>query len=176
VLVDGLRFELGLRVEERMRIALNQQATMTERLVLWSALPSTTATQLELISRGPDGLKDFVPAADNNDFVAHGRAASTLRRVRAGNREVLKLDLVESRLSEPGIGRPEQLDELADGVAQALSASLMKLAPRTLAMVFGDHGFSVDSKAIDTAKAQHGGASPDEILVPAFAWLVGATH
>lgn len=176
VLVDGLRFELGLRVEERMRIALNQQATMTERLVLWSALPSTTATQLDLIARGPEGLKDFVPAADNNDFVAHGRAASTLRRVRAGNREVLKLDLVESRLSEPGIGRPERLDELADGVAQALSASLMKLAPRTLAMVFGDHGFSVDSKAIDTAKAEHGGASPDEILVPAFAWLVGATH
>jgi hypothetical protein len=176
VLVDGLRFELGLRVEERMRIALNQQATMTERLVLWSALPSTTATQLDLIARGPEGLKDFVPAADSNDFVAHGRAASTLRRVKAGNREVLKLDLVESRLSEPGIGRPERLDELADGVAQALSASLMKLAPRTLAMVFGDHGFSVDSKAIDTAQAQHGGASPDEILVPAFAWLVGATH
>ena len=176
VLVDGLRFELGLRVEERMRSALSQQATMTERLVLWSALPSTTATQLDLIARGPEGLKDFVPAADSNDFVAHGRAASTLRRVRAGNREVLKLDLVESRLSEPGIGRPEQLDELADSVAQVLSASLIKLAPRTLAMVFGDHGFAVDPKAIDTAKAQHGGASPDEILVPAFAWLVGATH
>lgn len=176
VMVDGLRFDLGLRVEERMRTALNQQATMTERLVLWSALPSTTTTQLDLIARGPDGLKNFEPAVDNNDFVAHGRAASTLRRVKAGNREVLKLDLVESRLNEPGIGRPEQLDELADGVAQVLSASLMKLAPRTLAMVFGDHGFSVDPKAIDTAKGQHGGASPDEILVPAFAWLVGATH
>lgn len=176
ILVDGMRFDLGLRIEERMRAALNQHATMTERLVLWSALPSTTSTQLDLIARGPEGLKNFEAPADDNDFVAHGRAAATLRRVKAGNREVLKLDLVESRLDEPGIGRPEQLDDLADGAARALAGSLQKLAPRTLAMVFGDHGFAIDPKVIASGKAHHGGASPEEILVPAFAWLVGATH
>jgi hypothetical protein len=176
VLVDGLRFDLGLRVEERMRAGLNQQAAMTERLVLWSALPSTTSVQLDLIARGAEGLKNFEPASDENDFVAHGRAASTLRRVRAGNREVLKLDLVESRLNEPGIGSPQKLDELADAVSQTLCNSMLKFPPRTLVMVFGDHGFAVDPKAAATAKPRHGGASPDEILVPAIAWLVGATH
>ena len=176
VLVDGMRFDLGLRIEEQMRTALNRQASMTERLLLWSALPSTTATQLELIARGPDGLKDFEPPADSSAFVAHGRAASTLRRVKAGNREVLKLDLVEARLNEPGMGSPDRLDALADEVSQTLSSALVKLAPRTLAVVFGDHGFWIDPKAGSSATVRHGGASPDEILVPAFAWLVGATH
>jgi hypothetical protein len=176
ILVDAMRFDLGLRIEAHMRAALSQQATMTERLVLWSALPSTTSIQLDLIARGPEGLKNFEPPADNNDFVAHGRAASTLRRIRAGNREVLKLDLVESRLNEPCIGNPEQLDELAESAANTLSSSLQKLAPRTLAMVFGDHGFATDAKAAPMSSARHGGASPEEILVPAFAWLVGATH
>jgi hypothetical protein len=176
VLVDGMRFDLGLRIEEQMRTALNRQASMTERLLLWSALPSTTAAQLELIARGPDGLKDFAPPTDSSAFVAHGRAASTLRRVKAGNREVLKLDLVEARLNEPGMGSPDRLDALADEVSQILSSALVKLAPRTLAVVFGDHGFWIDPKAGSSATVRHGGASPDEILVPAFAWLVGATH
>jgi len=175
ILVDGLRFDLGLRVEQHMRAALHQQAAMTERLVLWSALPSTTSTQLDLIARGAEGLKNFEPPADDNDFVAHGRAASTLRRVRAGSRDVLKLDLVESRLNEPGIANPEQLDELAELTARSLTNALQKFAPRTLAMVFGDHGFASNPRA-EGSKARHGGASPEEILVPAFAWLVGATH
>jgi hypothetical protein len=176
VLVDGLRFDLGLRVEERMRPLLGQQAAMTERLLLWSALPSTTAVQMDLLGRGPDGLKDFEPPAESSAFVAHGRAASTLRRVKTGARDVLKLDLVESRLSEPGIGSPAGLDSLADDVAETLSGALLKFAPRTLAVVFGDHGFLADSKEGGTTPARHGGSSPEEVLVPAFAWLVGATH
>jgi hypothetical protein len=176
VLVDGLRFDLGLRVEERMRKALGQQAAMTERLLLWSALPSNTATQLELIGRGPEGLKGFETPTDSSAFVSHGRAAATLRRVRTGSRDVMKLDLVESRLSEPGVASPERLDSLADEVTQALSSALLKFAPRTLALVFGDHGFVVDPEDILTAPARHGGSSPEEVLVPAFAWLVGATH
>lgn len=176
VLVDGLRFDLGLRVEERMRTALGQQAAMTERLLLWSALPSNTATQLELIGRGPEGLKGFEPPTDSSAFVSHGRAAATLRRVRTGSRDVMKLDLVESRLSEPGIASPERLDSLAEEVTQALTSALLKFAPRTLALVFGDHGFVVDPEEMLTAPARHGGSSPEEVLVPAFAWLVGATH
>lgn len=176
VLVDGLRFDLGLRVEDRMRKSLGQQAAMTERLLLWSALPSNTATQLELLGRGPDGLKDFEPPSETNAFVAHGRAATMLRRVRTGVRDVMKLDMVEARLSEPGIGSPEGLDSLADDVALALSSALLKFAPRTLAVVFGDHGFLTDPNENWATPARHGGCSPEEVLVPAFAWLVGATH
>lgn len=176
VLVDGLRFDLGLRIEERMRKSLGQQAAMTERLLLWSALPSNTATQLELLGRGPDGLKDFKPPAESNAFVAHGRASALLRRVRTGSRDVMKLDMVEARLSEPGVGSPAGLDCLADEVAPVLSSALLKFAPRTLAVVFGDHGFLADPKDGWSSPARHGGSSPEEVLVPAFAWLIGATH
>ena len=176
VLVDSLRFDLGLRIESRMRQTLGQQAAMTERLLLWSALPSNTATQLELLGRGVDGLKNFEPPSESNDFVSHGRAAATLRRIRTGARDVMKLDMVAAQLSDPAIGSPEGLDDLANEVAPVLSSALLKFAPRTMAVVFGDHGFLADSTGEEGSPASHGGASPEEVLVPAFAWLVGATH
>ena len=40
----------------------------------------------------------------------------------------------------------------------------------------GDHGFLIDSLDSGTSAARHGGASPEEVLVPAFAWLVGNVH
>ena len=159
-----------------MRQQLGQQAAMTERLLLWSALPSTTATQLELLGRGPEGLKNFEPPSETSAFVSHGRAAATLRRVRTGSRDVMKLDMVAARLAEPGIGSPEGLDSLADQVAATLSTALLKFAPRTMTVVFGDHGFLADPSQNWSNPTRHGGSSPEEVLVPAFAWLVGATH
>jgi hypothetical protein len=43
-------------------------------------------------------------------------------------------------------------------------------------MVFGDHGFALDALEGGISRARHGGASPEEVLVPAFAWLVGGVH
>jgi hypothetical protein len=45
-------------------------------------------------------------------------------------------------------------------------------APRTLLLVTGDHGFTIDRGG----SARQGGASPEEVLVGAFALLVGETH
>ena len=176
VLVDAMRFDLGMRVQDRLREALGQQAALTERLLLWSALPSTTATQLELIGRGPAGLRDMSDSVDSEPPVARGRGASTLRRVRAGNREVFKLDLVEARLSEPGPALGVRLDALADEAAAALAGHFMRLPPRTLVMTFGDHGFVVDDLEEGTSSARQGGAAPEQVLVPAFAWIVGPVH
>lgn len=176
VLVDGMRFDLGLRVNERLRPLLGQHAALTERLLLWSALPTTTSMQLELIGRGAQGLKEVTEQTDSEIPVARGRAAATLRRIRAGQREVLKLDLCESAMSVPGGPLAERLDDLADEVAEALAGHLLRLPPRTLALVFGDHGFGVDPVGGGTSAAHSGGASPEEVLVPAFAWLVGSVH
>lgn len=176
ILVDGMRFDLGLRVNERLRPLLGQHAALTERLLLWSALPSTTAMQLELIGRGAQGLKELTGETDSEIPVARGRSATTLRRIRAGQREVLKLDLVESAMSVPGGPLAERLDDLADEAAEALAAHLLRLPPRTLALVFGDHGFTLDPVGGGTSAAHSGGASPEEVLVPAFAWLVGSVH
>jgi hypothetical protein len=177
VLVDGLRFDLGLRVEQRLRGLLGQSAALTERLLLWSALPATTAVQLELIGRGAEALREFTGNVESEVPVARGRMATTLRRIKAGHRELLKLDVVESTMSEPADGsETDRLDDLADETARALGSYMKRLPSRTLVMIFGDHGFVLDPLGGGTARARHGGASPEEVLVPAYAWLVGGVH
>jgi hypothetical protein len=177
LLIDALRYDLGLRVEQRVRALLGQQAALAERLLLWSALPSTTEVQLELIGRGAEGLAEPTRGESFEVPVARGRAAASLRRVKTGHRELLKLDLVEARLSEPGPPELERLDALADETARVLADYLSKQAPRTLVLAFGDHGFLLDRlDAGATRAARHGGSSPEEVLVPAFAWLVGGVH
>jgi hypothetical protein len=173
LLVDGLRFDLGLRVELGLRARLGREVALTERLLLWSALPSDTATQLELIGRGAEGLRDFTGPPESEVPVARGRMARTPRRIKAGHRELLKLDLVEARLSEPGPPESPRLDALGVEVTDAIAELCEKLPPRTLLFVFGDHGFCLEPQAEGTGALKHGGSRPEEVLVPAFAWLVG---
>jgi hypothetical protein len=177
LLIDALRFDLGLRVEQRVRALSGQQAALAERLLLWSGLPSTTEVQLELIGRGPEGLAEPARGQSFEVPVARGRAATPLRRVKTGHRELLKLDIVEARLSEPGPNEAERLDVLADETASLIAEYLAKQPPRTLVLAFGDHGFLLDPlDSGGTRAARQGGASPEEVLVPAFAWLVGGIH
>ena len=177
IAVDGMRFDLGLRVEQRVRWRMAQEVALTERLLLWSALPSTTDVQLELLGRGPEALKTWTGEVSSEIPVARGQNARTPRRVKVGHRDLLKLDLVEARLMEPGDHEAARLDDLADELAEVLSAQLARLPARTLAIVFGDHGFKLDAMGSGTASAKSGGASPEvEVLVPAFAWLVGGVH
>jgi hypothetical protein len=177
LLVDGMRFDLGLKIQEHLRPLLGQRAALTERLLMWAALPATTAVQLELIGRGPEGLRDPSSGTPESEYpVARGRSSATVRRVRAGSREIMKLDMVEARLGEPGGPWLARLDEIALETAEALAQHFLRLAPRTLVMVFGDHGFCIDASAQESGAARQGGASPEEVLVPAFAWLVGDVH
>jgi len=71
----------------------------------------------------------------------------------------------------------EQLAHVAGPVVRG-AFFLQTLAPRTLVLVFGDHGFrlpaSPDGRA--TGPATQGGTTPEEVLVPAQAWLVGGMH
>ncbi|HTQ06035.1 MAG TPA: hypothetical protein VMI54_19370 [Polyangiaceae bacterium] len=173
LLVDGLRFDLGLRVELGLRARLGREVALTERLLLWSALPSDTTTQLELIGRGAEGLRDLAGPPESEVPVARGRMARTPRRIKAGHRELLKLDLVEARLSEPGAPESPRLDALGAEVTDAVAELCEKLPPRTLLFVFGDHGFCLEPQGEGTGALKHGGARPEEVLVPAFAWLVG---
>ena len=176
VLVDAMRFDLGLLIEERIRAMVGQRAALTERLLLWSALPTTTTVQLALIGRGPDGLREIDTAPEIEAPVGRGRSATTLRRVKTGHRELLKLDAIESRLDEPGPPLLERLDELAEEAAEPLAQHLLRLPPRTLVLIFGDHGFVFDPLDGGTSCGRQGGATPEEVLVPAFAWLVGNVH
>jgi hypothetical protein len=176
LLVDGLRFDLGLRMEALLRQRLGQQAALAERLLLWSALPSDTRTQLELLGRGPDALRGLDHKGESDVTVARGRTARVPRRVKAGHRELLKLDLVEAELGEPGASEAERLDALAAPLTDAVAELCEKLPTRTLLVVFGDHGFVFETLADGTTVARQGGSRPEEVLVPAFAWLVGGVQ
>ena len=178
LLVDAMRFDLGERLTTRLSHAAAGRAVCIERPLLWSALPTTTPVQLALLARGPEALKDPAPTGEREPDIARGRAISTLRRERIGSREVMKLDLVEARLRAQGPALDERLDTLADEIAPIVGRYLEGLAPRTLLFVFGDHGFRMlnGPDFQSTAPATQGGASPEEVLVPAYAWLVDGVH
>jgi hypothetical protein len=175
LLIDGLRFDLGLMVQERLRAKVD--AALTERLLLWSALPSTTTVQLELLGKGPEGLLERFATEEPPTLVARGRAARTPRRIRTGRVEVQKIDVVEDALRT--LGRPvvERFDDIAAETADAIAEHMSAQQARTLVVVFGDHGFRLDpARAGTTEEVRQGGSSPEEVLVPAFAWLTGAVH
>jgi hypothetical protein len=176
LLVDGMRFDLGLRMHEHLKPLLGQRAVLAERLLLWAGLPTTTSVQLELLARGPEGMRRSGGPPETDLPVARGRAAAMPRRVKVGLRELLKLDLVEAELSAPGPPMLRRLDGLARAAAEAVANHCLRLPQRTLVMLFGDHGFGLDTGADDTTRARQGGATPEEVLVPAFAWLVGSVH
>lgn len=175
LLVDALRFDLGLLVQDRLKARAD--AALTERFLLWSALPTCTSYQLELLGKGPAGLKETGETDEPPALVARGRAAMTPRRVRTGQLEIYKLDVVEDALREIGEPVIDRLPSIADRTADAIIDFFQKQPPKTMVVVFGDHGFRLDPNAAGTSEeVVQGGSSPEEVLVPAFAWLTGAVH
>jgi len=173
LLVDAMRWDLARLVEERVVSKLGSRAALTDELVLWSALPTTTIRQLETMARGVEALR--VPAsidADAEVETPRGRTAEYVRRLRVGPREIYKLDLVQARL--PGLQEDalRALPSMAESTADVISRHAESLPPRTLLFVFGDHGFVIDRKGA----VLQGGASPEEVLVGAFALLIGDVH
>lgn len=176
LMVDSLRFDLGERVMSRLKGMLSGRAVCVDKTLLWSALPTTTPVQVALLGRGAEGLRDTLPEPGPEPDIVRGRALSTIRRERYGSKEVFKLDLVEARLRGVGPGFDERMASIADEAAQVVSKFVETSPPRTLLFVFGDHGFRLPCDARGTSPATQGGASPEEVLVPGYAWLVGGVH
>lgn len=171
LVVDAMRFDVARMVEERLVGLLGARASLTDELLLWSALPTVTLRQLETLARGIEALR--APAELEEDpEPARGRTAEFVRRMRVGPREIHKLDIIESRLRTLRGGVVGQLPEIADVTAEAIARHVETLSPRTLLLVTGDHGFTVDR----AGAARQGGSSPEEVLVGAFALLVGDVH
>jgi hypothetical protein len=171
LLVDGMRWDVSRLVVERLAMRLGNRAALTDELVLWSALPTTTMRQLETIARGVDALRS--PSdVDSDAEPPRGRTAEYVRRLRVGPRELHKLDIVEARLQAARGRALGALPEIADASSDAIARHTESLAPNTLLFVFGDHGFWIDRAGV----ARQGDASPEEVLVGAFALLVGDVH
>jgi hypothetical protein len=90
----------------------------------------------------------------------------------------MKLDLVEARLRGQGPAYDERLDGIADEVVEVLVKFMETQPPRTLVYVFGDHGFvlGAGSNGWATGAASQGGASPEEVLVGGYGFLVDAVQ
>jgi hypothetical protein len=170
LVVDSMRFDLGCMVRDALGREATEVATLTSELLLWSALPTTTIRQLETLARGLDALR--APAREEPCESLRGRAAEVVRRLRVGSRELYKLDLVPAMLEGKGHDVFGSLPEIAEATAEAIARHVSTLQPRTLLFVVGDHGFIVDRRG----EIQTGGASPEEVLVPAFSWLIGELH
>ena len=170
LMVDGMRFDLGAMMKEKLTLALASRASLTDELLLWSALPTNTPRQLETLARGAEVLRE-APASDREAEPMRGRTVETIRRVKIGSRDVYKLDLAEARLREAQGHALGALPGIADALVEVIARHACTLPARTLLFVFGDHGFRIDGGV-----ARHGEASPEEVLVPAYAMLVGEVH
>ncbi len=170
LLVDGMRFDLAAAVCARAAELLEGRASLADRVTLFSALPSTTSRQLEALARGVEALRSAHDAERDAEPV-RGRTADVIRRVRVGSRDLYKLDLVEATLASAGDDAIAMQEELADDTAHAIAKHARMQTSRTLLFVLGDHGFRFDGGA-----ANHGGASPEEVIVSAHAFLIGDLH
>lgn len=175
LVIDSLRYDVGALFRDALTMKCAGNATLTSETVLWSALPTTTIRQLECLARGIDALR--APTTEEPQDSLRGRAAETVRKLRVGSRELYKLDIVPMMLAtlgdEPGAEQVvESLENVADHVADGVARHIEHLPPRTLLLVVGDHGFTVDRRG----RILHGGASPEEVLVPAYSFVVGELH
>lgn len=176
LLVDSMRFDLGERVMSRLKPMLQGRAVCVDRTLLWSALPSTTQVQSMLLAKGAEGLREPLPEMTPEPEVIRGRSLASVRRERLGSKEVFKIDVVEARLRGVGPAFDERLGAIADETSQVVAKFVEASPARTLVFMFGDHGFRMASDARGTSSATQGGASPEEVMVPGYAWLVGGVH
>ena len=171
LLVDGMRYDLGALVRDKLAGALGSRGSLTDEALLWSALPTTTARQLYLLGHGSEGLREE-PPSEREPEPMRGRTVETIRRVKIGSRDVYKLDLPEVRLREATVHALDALPGIAATVADVIARHAATLAARTLLFVFGDHGFTVEADGT----TRHGGPSPEEVLVPGYAFLIADVH
>ncbi|HTV20486.1 MAG TPA: hypothetical protein VMG12_17505 [Polyangiaceae bacterium] len=161
LLVSAMRFDVGQRLNEEIEQRLGQGAVCADQCVLWTALPSNADSQQ---------LGEPSAARRQRD----PRAVSTvaIEPWRVGNRSLFKLDHVPNDLARPGEPEAARLERLARELADVIVPWMREQPPETLMVVFGDHGFHWQAHASGTSAAQCGGALPEQVLVPASAWLL----
>lgn len=164
--LEAMRFDVGIYVREALVRALGDHADLVEDTRLHAALPTTTPRALETIARGRDALR--APAATSEDMMLAARSHAGLHRLRIGGREIFKLDTIELGMDEDPSCTPPRFGALADSVAETIASHVAALRVKTLIYLTGDRGFTLDANG----NAKCGGATPEEVIVPAFAFLI----
>jgi hypothetical protein len=163
-----MRFDLGQRLNEEIERRLTGKAVCVEQCVLWTALPSNAEAQQ---------LGEARNAARRGRPEAPARAPSgEIESGYVGSRELFRLRQLPDVLSSPGDAESVRLGELAHALADTLVPWIQRHPPETLVVIFGDHGFHWEADAAGTSPGQRGGALPEQVLVPASAWLLRETR
>lgn len=179
LLVPGLRVDLGRRAHDTLLKMLPEDAEVESGL-LFAALPTTSARQEDTLARGAAALGSPRPDESLPDAEWHARGA--LRRVRMGARDLFSLDTIAAFRAGPLARGPRLVGEVATLVdtlagsiarhAHGLVSGKSPLGPRTpertLLYVFGDHGFVLQ----EDGRTHDGGATPEEVIVPYFAYVL----
>jgi len=180
LLVPSLRVDIGQRAHEALAPMLPEDA-LVESGILFAALPSSSARQEDTLARGLLALASPRPDDSLPDPEWHARGA--LRRVRVGPRDLYSLDTVAAFRAAPRARGPElvaEIEELSETLAVAIARHAHGLVSgktpavpgrspeRTLLFVFGDHGFTYG----EDLATHDGGASPEEVVVPYFAYAL----
>jgi len=172
LLVDAMRFDLGQRVNEAIERKLAGQAVCREQALLWAALPSNSEAQ-----RIGDGAAARAARAAKNKTSAEPAVEATgVQTLRLGSRELFRVDLLANDLAKPGELEANRLERLAALLSDAIVPWMKTQPPDTLVLVFGDHGFYWQAGEQGTSPAQRGGALPEQVLVPASAWMLGRSR
>lgn len=168
LLVSGMRFDLGQHLNEEIERRLPGRAVCADQAILWAALPSNGESQ----HVGDAPARSARPAGRMGSDGAT-LSASAIESLRIGTRELFRLDQLSSDLAKPGEAEAVRLPRLATALAEHVVPWMNEQPPETLIVIFGDHGFHWQATENGTSAAQRGGALPEQVLVPASAWLVG---
>ncbi len=169
--VSKLRWDLGQLLRARLEQRLTGKGRVADQTVLWSALPTTTSRQLDVLARGIEALR--TPTDDEAwSEPVRGRTAETIRRTKVGTRDIHKLDIVDTRLAQARNRVMPALPDIASELGELTGRYIDALPNRSLVAIFGDHGFAFDRNG----SAISGGASPEEVIVPVLLILVGDVH
>lgn len=168
LLVSGMRFDLGQRLNEEIERRLPGRAVCADQTILWAALPSNGESQ-----HVGDAPARHTRPAGRMGSDPETPSVSAIESLRIGTRELFRLDQLSSDLVKPGEPETVRLQRLAVALAEHVVPWMSEQPPETLIVIFGDHGFHWQTTEDGTSAAQRGGALPEQVLVPASAWLVG---
>lgn len=168
LMVDGLRFDLGQRMNEELEQRLGGRAQCVDQTLLWAALPSNGDAQQIGEQRLPRPTRTLRAKPAGSDTAA---PPASIESMKVGSRELFRLDALAPELSQPGELEGQRLDRLATALGDVVAPWLDEQPADTLVVLFGNYGFHWTANERGTTAAQCGGALPEQVLVPASAWL-----
>ncbi len=164
--VDALRADLLEAVLDLAASALPRLRPVSTGMV-WAVSPTLTATQFEAWAAAGWSVEIVHIDGGAAEAVAEGGRAA-LGRVAwvPGRRCVCKWDFLDARLHASDDDFGMVAAEFRLRAHRLLLPVLAALESGDRAVLFGDHGFRIRNAEDGTWRYEHGGDSPDEVLVP----------